>query len=240
MKEPSPLVPQGSFESQAKRKTHVRIAVFTILAIHVAALGGFLILGCKPDSKNTDPALNPPTNDVSAVQPFTNATDLAATNLPATDTNLVATPLVPVPPVPVVPTTSGGAVTEHKIAKGDNFSTLATKYGVTMKAIQEANPNLVPTKLKIDDKVIIPAKSAAASPVAGAATLSAAVDTYKVKPNDTLGKIAKDHHTTVKEIQKLNNLSTTQIKVGQTLKVPPHAAAPPATGGTPPPVNPVQ
>ena len=108
-----------------------------------------------------------------------------------------------------------------------------------MKAIQEANPTLVPTKLKIGDKVIIPAKTAAA-PVAGAPSLTAAVDTYKVKPNDTLGKIAKDHRTTVKEIQKLNNLTTTQIKVGQVLKVPPHAAAPPATGGTPPPVNPVQ
>ena len=133
MKEPSPLVPQGSFESQAKRKTHVRIAVFTILAIHVAALGGFLILGCKPDSKNPDTTFTPPTNDVPAVQPFTNATDLAATNLPPVDTNLVATPLVPVPVVPLAPTTSG-AVTEHKIAKGEYFSTLATKYGVTMKA----------------------------------------------------------------------------------------------------------
>ena len=240
MKEPSPLVPQGSFESQAKRKSHVRIAVFTILAIHVAALGGFLILGCKPDSKNPDTALNPPTNDIPAVQPFTNATDLAATNLPPVDTNLVAAPLVPpLVPTVVTPPVSNGSVTEHKIAKGESFSSLATKYGVTMKAIQEANPTLVPTKLKIDDKVIIPAKTATAS-AAGTTPTAATADTYKVKSNDTLSKIAKDHHTTVKEIQRLNNMSTTQIKVGQTLKMPPHAAAPPATGGTPPPVNPVQ
>ena len=51
MNEPSPLVPQGSFESQAKRKSHVRIAVFSILAIHVVVLGGLLILGCKRDDK---------------------------------------------------------------------------------------------------------------------------------------------------------------------------------------------
>ena len=234
MKEPSPLVPQGSFESQAKRKSHVRIAVFTILAIHVAALGGFLILGCKPDSKNPDTTMNPPTNDVPAVQPFTNATDLVATNLPSTDTNLLAMPPV-VPPV-VIPPPTTVAATEHKIAKGDNFSTLAAKYGVTMKAIQEANPTLVPTKLKIDDKVIIPAKIATAPASAnGAPAPTVAGDTYKVKSNDTLGKIAKDHHISVKEIQRLNNLTTTQIKVGQVLKMPPHAA-----GGTPPPVNPVQ
>ena len=232
MKEPSPLVPQGSFESQAKRKSHVRIAVFTILAIHVAALGGFLILGCKPDSKNTDTTLNPPTNDVPAVQPFTNTPDLVATNPPSTDTNLVAIPPV-TPPLVTPPAT--GAATEHKITKGDNFSTLATKYGVTAKAIQEANPTLVPTKLKLDDKVIIPAKTASAAPAGGTTTPAAGADTYKVKSNDTLGKIAKDHHTTVKEIQRLNNLTTTQIKVSQVLKMPPQTA-----GGTPPPVTPVQ
>jgi peptidoglycan DL-endopeptidase LytE len=68
-----------------------------------------------------------------------------------------------------------------------------------------------------------------------AATDSA--DTYTVKSGDTLSKIATAHHTTVKELQKLNNLSTTQIKVGQHLKMPHAAVGAPASGSTaaPPP-----
>jgi hypothetical protein len=80
MKQPNPLVPQGSFESQGRRKSHVRLAVFTILAIHLVVLGALLIQGCKREEKDTT-ALNPPTNDMStAVQPFTNAiTDVVTT-----------------------------------------------------------------------------------------------------------------------------------------------------------------
>jgi len=55
-----------------------------------------------------------------------------------------------------------------------------------------------------------------------------------------LGKIAKSHGTTVKELQKLNNLPTQTIKVGQKLKLPSRASAPAAAtpttapGGTTP------
>lgn len=45
-------------------------------------------------------------------------------------------------------------------------------------------------------------------------------DTYKVKQGDTLGKIAQKFGTTVKNIQRLNNLSSTQVNLGQKLKIP--------------------
>ena len=214
MKQPSPLVPQGSFEAQAQGKSHVRIAVFTILAIHVVVLGGLLILGCKREDKDT--AANPATNDLTAVQPFTNATDLVAanTNPPVPPPALTATnpPVIP-PPA----STDAPAVTEHTIVKGDNFASLATKYGVTVKAIQAANPGVDSTKLKINQKVKIPAKTALALSAGAGAAPAAGDDTYTVKSGDTLGKIAKAHGTTVKELQTLNNLSTTQIKVSQDL-----------------------
>lgn len=41
----------------------------------------------------------------------------------------------------------------------------------------------------------------------------------KVKKGDVLEKIARLHHTSVAEILKLNNLSSTQLKIGQVLKV---------------------
>lgn len=235
MNEPSPLVPQGSFESQARRKSHVRLAVFGILAVHVVVLGGLLILGCKREDKPAETADTPPaaTNDLMMPPPF--GTDVVNTGVPpAVVTNLTATTPLPTPSTPLLPPPEAGAVTEHKIAKGESFSTLALRYGVSLKAIVDANPNLVPTKLKIGDVVKIPAKTATATAAPGTTTAAPdAADTYTVKSGDVLGSIATKHGTSVKEIQKLNNLTTTQIKVGQKLKMPAKTAPP----GTVPPAQ---
>lgn len=46
----------------------------------------------------------------------------------------------------------------------------------------------------------------------------------KVKKGDVLEKIARHHHTTVSEIMNINNLSSTSLKIGQTLKINSHAS----------------
>jgi len=42
----------------------------------------------------------------------------------------------------------------------------------------------------------------------------------KVKKGDVLEKIARQHNTTVSEIMKCNQLATTNLRIGQTLKIP--------------------
>jgi LysM repeat protein len=244
MKEPSPLVPQGSFEAQARTKSRVKLAFYTIVAIHVLAICGFLIIGCKRDDKDLagTPDTSMVTNEIPPTPPFNGDAAVVATL--ATNTNppgsLTPPPLTNpgalVSPPPLVqsnPATvndvAAPAVTEHTIVKGDFYSTLATKYGVTVKAIQAANPGKDPSRLQIGDKIKIPAKTAAPASTGTTTTASADPSLYTVKSGDTLGKIAKDHKTTVSELQKLNNLSTTQIKVGQKLKMP--------SAGTPPPAQ---
>lgn len=250
MKEPSPLVPQGSFEAQARSKSRVKLAFYTIVAIHVLAIGGFLIIGCKRDDKDlaVEPAF--PTNDVVAAPPpigtdtnlFTPAPtgaapDVVANPATAAPATTATTTIPPVPPVPtnttVIADVAPATMQEHTIVKGDSFSTLATKYGVTVKAIQVANPNLNPTRLQIGDKVKIPPKTAV---TANGTSTTAPVQeqgVYTVKSGDTLSRIATIHKTTIKELQRLNNLPTTQIKVGQKLKVPQGTPA----GSTPPPAQ---
>ena len=215
----------------------MRIAVFSILAIHVVVLGGLLILGCKRDDKGTETVDTPPmTNDLTP-PPF-GGTEVVATSAiaqaiatnPAV-TNVLGGPGISIPPTPIPPSPDAGAPIVHTIAKGESFATLATKYGVSVKAIQEANPNLVPTKLQINDKVKIPPKTAVLTKANGTPAADGP-DSYTVKSGDTLSKIATAHKTTVKELQRLNNLPTTQIKVGQKLKLPPGTGAVP--GAVPP------
>jgi peptidoglycan DL-endopeptidase LytF len=54
-----------------------------------------------------------------------------------------------------------------------------------------------------------------------------------VKKGDVLEKIAKAHQTSVTALMKANNLSSTQLKIGQVLKVPAKEGSPPVLSAQP-------
>ena len=238
MNTPNPLVPQGTFPD-SRSKARFRIAFFSIVAVHLVLLGALLLQGCKrtetdrlPEPTNSSspyPAWSEPTN-VTPVAPGNPAADLAATSAPPV---IAPTPLVTRDPEPPQPPT-GGAGTVHTVVKGDAFYVLAKKYHVSSKAIAEANPGVDPTKLKIGQKLNIPASTAAPSGAsAGSEGGAGNGATHTVKSGDTLMKIAKAHGVTVKALRAANKLKTNQIKVGQKLKIPSKAAAAPVTESAP-------
>jgi len=51
----------------------------------------------------------------------------------------------------------------------------------------------------------------------------------KVKKGDVLEKIARQNHVSVNDIMKANKLSSTRLKIGQTLKIPAKGSKPTAT-----------
>jgi len=227
MNTPNPLHPQGAF-LEHRGRSQVRIAVFTILAVHVVLLGALLLQGCKrtaeppllADQTNVPPIVPPP------IEPLP-----PGVSTPPTDTVTPPTPPVVVPPPPpVVPEPPTVAGTEHTVIKGDTFGKLAKHYKVSVKAIADANPGVDSTRLKIGQKLNIPAPSATA-PTTPAAAAVGEEKTYTVKSGDNLLKISKAYGVTVKQLRAANNLKTDQIKVGQKLKIPAKTGAPavPAT-----------
>jgi LysM repeat protein len=248
MNTPNPLVPQGTFSD--KGKSHIRITVFAILAVHVVLLGVLLIAGCNKKAEQLqDTALVPP-----VPPPPTDPWPTPSNAPPAAHVAQDATHPAPTAPVAAPDTTAPpaepvtGNFTEHTIAKGDSFYTLGRKYNVGFKAIADANPGVNPNRLKIGDKVKIPppklAGSSAPSGTAAAAAGEGGARTYKVKSGDSLMKIAKAQGVSLNQLRSVNNLRTDQIKVGQTLKIPvPTAAAaepaPPIPGAPPPVASPV-
>jgi len=146
-----------------------------------------------------------------------------------------ATAPAPVPPVPTTPIPAPAPVPEpaslapageakvHVVAKNDSFYTMSKKYGVGMKAIEAANPGVDSTRLKIGQKINIPAAAPKAPSATGGSKSGPAVaesGTYTVKSGDNLGKIAKSLGTSVAKLREANGLKTDQIKVGQKLKLP--------------------
>jgi LysM repeat protein len=224
MNNPNPFVPKGSLlEQQSKRRSHMKLGVFCVLLVGVVGLTAMLIQGCKRE-QNTEAENQPPPVDTNTVVMDTNPPPLQASNPP------VAPPPVVGPP-PAAP--SG---TEYVIVHGDTLAKIAKKNGVTLSALKAANPGVEPTKLKVGQKLTIPAGGTA--PAANGASVAPdtgmAGETYTVKSGDSLTKIAKAHGTTVKAIKAENNLNTDHIKVGQKLKIPAKAeAAAPAPAPAP-------
>lgn len=200
MSTPNPLAPQGSLlEQQARSKSSLQVAAL-IVALHVFVLGGFLILGCDKEKKQTGTDANQGTGGglgSSAVSPLNQDTNILS--FPP-DNSLSSTSAVPpmtaggytsvpsntvlVPPVvtnaPVVADKDiavplAGA-SEYKIKSGDNPAKIAKAHGVSTKALMEANPGLDPKKLKVGSTIQIPAstgKSTGASTGGNVATHSA-------------------------------------------------------------------
>ncbi|MGB8369203.1 MAG: LysM peptidoglycan-binding domain-containing protein [Limisphaerales bacterium] len=213
MNNPNPFVPKGSLlEQQSKRRSRMKLGVFCVLLVGAAGLIAMLIQGCKRE-QNTETENQPPVDTNTAVM-NTNTPPLEASNPP------VAPPVVVQPPV-----APSGA--EYVIVHGDTLGKIAKKNGVTLSALKAANPGVEPTKLKVGQKLTIPAGGTA--PAANGASVApdtgVAGETYTVKSGDSLTKIAKAHGTTIKAIRAENNLTTDHIKVGQKLKIPARAEA---------------
>ena len=229
MNNPNPFVPKGSIlEQQSKRRSRLRLAVFCVLAVSITGLAAMLIQGCKREQPVENGDNSTPTID-------TNTTPIADTNSPASETNTpVVSSNLPPPVMETPPVTP--AVTEYTVVKGDILETIAKKNGVTLKALEAANPGVVPTKLRVGQKLVIPAGGSAIAPGVDS-TGAVGGETYVVKSGDNLTRIAHLYGTTYKAIMAENNMTTTRIKVGQKLKIP-AKAEPAAPAPQPVPVMP--
>ena len=254
---PSPLVPQGALPD-SRGRSHIRIAVFSILAVHAVLLGTLLIFGCKkaPDQAANDqnvpadltnnsafPAPPPqmaftppqfPEPTATSIPPLPSATTAAAPEA-------IPQPVTaPAPAQTAVPQSSD--VREHVVAKGESFYTIARKYNTTMRAVASANAGVDANRLKIGQKLVIPppqpssAMLMADSGVAGSNGSSERIHT--VKAGDNLTTIARRHGVSIKDIQAANNLRTTQIRVGQKLRLPEKSNGPAQSLEAIPPLTP--
>jgi LysM repeat protein len=224
MNSQNPFVPQGSFLDQKnKSRARVKLVVFVVLAINGIGLLGLLMAGCKPSAQESvpPPETSSPTNfeATATASVDTNGSNNAAGTVPVTaetNNNVV-----------VPPTVTPVAASEYAVVKGDIPATIAKKFGITTKALMDANPGLQPTKLQIGQKLQIPAATASGAGAAPAVTPSvAAMDStgaaqiYTVKSGDNLTKVAAQFHVSLKQLRAANNLKTDMLKVGQKLTIP--------------------
>lgn len=102
-------------------------------------------------------------------------------------------------------TTLAMAATTYTMKKGDNLSTVAQKYGVSVSDIIKANNIKNPNKVAVGTKLVIPPKT----------------KKYTVQKGDTLTGIAKKFGTTLSALKSANNIKDTdKLYIGKVLVVP--------------------
>jgi LysM repeat protein len=240
---PTPLSLLSDPKQQGRSR--VKVAVFSVLAFHVAGLTALLLTqGCKrevppPDQDNglgggpgqpEVPMLDSNAAYYTESNPPTDITSVAPTNtyIAPPEQNIGQ----PVPPVPLA-----GQTSEYVVKAGDSFYTIAKNHNTTIKAMEAANPGVDSRKLKIGQKLVLPAPTSTTTTSATSPVVPDA-NVYTVKSGDTLSHIATVYKTTVKELKSLNGLTTDRINVGQKLKLPPPPAPAPVPMTEPLPVTP--
>lgn len=97
------------------------------------------------------------------------------------------------------------AATTYTMRKGDNLSTVAQKYGVSVSDIIKANNIKNPNKVNVGTKLVIPPKT----------------KKYTVQKGDTLTGIAKKFGTTVAALKSTNSIKDTdKLYIGKVLVIP--------------------
>jgi len=105
------------------------------------------------------------------------------------------------------------------VKKGDSLYSIANSYNTTVDEIKRLN-NLNTNLLSIGQSLRIPTKTPSTNNYI----------TYTVRRGDSLYKIANAYNTTVDELIKLNNLTSTLLSIGQTLKINQASSTTPENG----------
>lgn len=112
---------------------------------------------------------------------------------------------------------------EYEVKAGDSLYSIARSYNTTVEEIMNAN-NLTTTILSVGQILKIPTEKEEVIPgpvkeCFGEGYVEQKYETYTVKRGDNLYDIARRYNTTVIDLMNLNNLTSTNLEIGQVLKV---------------------
>ncbi len=111
----------------------------------------------------------------------------------------------------------------YTVQKGDTLFSLAKKYGVTIKQIQEVN-GLHSDLIRVGQKLEVPTHANYHHLEEDDIEEHFSIPVHKVESGDTLFYLAKKYNVSIEQIKKLNGLHSDIIKQGQNLEIPVYSA----------------
>ncbi len=179
------------------------------------------------DNGNAFPSSNSP----SASDTLGDATAASSSQSPAQQNGLAGGAQENANATSATPAASGSGVRTHVVKVGDTYSKISlAAYGTSKHyaRIEQANPGIDPTRLKLGQTITLP--EIAAKPAAAATAAQAFLDPkteYKVQPNDSLHTISLRLYGKADRVEKIYELNKatigddmTRVKIGTVLKLP--------------------
>ena len=150
--------------------------------------------------------------------PLTSGSPAAPTAASLSTSTPPAAPASQAPAAAATPVRSASDST-YVIQRGDTLAKIATRYGVTVKALTDLNGIKNPNMIVPGQTLKIPGTTTTVP--APTSSSSGSQKTYTVQAGDNLAGIATKFGVTVQALQQANNLSNPdQIYTGQILKIP--------------------
>ena len=135
---------------------------------------------------------------------------------------------------------------EHEVLAKETLYGIAKEYGITLKELNQANPTLETSGLKIGQKITIPGNAKSNNEIAVApqskktsrntavetvsqssetTNLNTEVTSIEVLPKESKYSIAKKYGITIKELDKANpTIGVKSLRVGQKINIPANAS----------------
>ncbi|MDP4589775.1 MAG: LysM peptidoglycan-binding domain-containing protein, partial [Burkholderiaceae bacterium] len=111
----------------------------------------------------------------------------------------------------------------YSAKKGQTISSIAKEFNVSQSNLRRANglSNNV-RRLPYDQAMIIPAPGSVLKSVATSSSTAKKPSSgkYRVRKGDTLSGIARKYNVGVKTLMASNNLKSSRLKIGQTIRIP--------------------
>jgi len=149
---------------------------------------------------------------------------LPATASPTTGPSPTATPAEAATETPTeAPTATPASLVVHVVLPGETLSSIARQYGVTYRAILEANGMTDPSLLKVGQELIIPTpvEAATETPTEAPTVTPAVLVVHVVLPGETLSSIGRLYGVTYQAIMEANGMTDPNLlEVGQELIIP--------------------
>ncbi len=108
----------------------------------------------------------------------------------------------------------------HRVRKGETLGTIARHYRTSVRKIMRANNLRSSHFIRAGKRIKIPARGTYVASSRQAPPPSNFSGVHTVRKGDSLWNIANRYGTTVKQISGLNNLRSSNLHIGQKLKIP--------------------
>jgi membrane-bound lytic murein transglycosylase D len=115
-------------------------------------------------------------------------------------------------------TNSNTNLYKYKVKRGDTISEIAERFGVSISLVKKWN-NISGNHIVAGKTLKIYGSSNSTSLGDNTTKNSSNINYYKIKPGDSIGKIADKYNVNISDIQKWNDITGEKIIAGNTLKI---------------------